>query len=245
MVERSEEKVDNRVHHNKKIFITSIVSIVLFSIGLALPASAMTVEFDHTVQPDDWYYVGHGAVITIDASVDPQYTDPNQAPANTVQAVNVMISVAGGDSINLPFTETSATSGKFTFPTYVMFTSGPTNQGTPALHVAINNIVTAQVTDATPPVNPLQDSVNIVSNDEGGTWPPNGVFQGDKTVKLTGTDSDSDGIVDSWEKTTGLEIPYNGITYTYSCVSTIAYDCPVVGKKDRSEERRVGKECRL
>jgi len=232
MGNRREEKGGISENNSKKIFITSIVSIVLFSISLALPAFAMTVQFDHTVPPDDWYYVDHGAVIIVDASVDyDQYRDPNTAPANTQQVLNVIISATGGDSINVQLTETSATSGFFTFTPYVMFTSGANNQNTPALHVDVNDIVTTAVQSPPAGIIPIEEAVNIISAGDGA-WPPTGTFLGNKSVKLTGTDSDLDGIVDSWETTTGLQIPYNGITYTYPCNSSISYDCPVVGKKD-------------
>ncbi len=211
--------------------ILLIAISMVFTIGFVSPAFAMLVQFDHTVPPDDWYYVDHGAVITIDSTIDSQYTDPNTAPANTIQAVTVRISATGGDFIDVTLTETSATSGFFTFPTYIMFTSGANNQNTPALHVDANDHVTTVVQSPPAGIIPIEEDVLIKATNEG--YPPaTNPNQPNKSVKLTGTDSDADGIVDSWETSSGLNIPYNGITYTYPCNSSIPNDCPVVGKKD-------------
>ena len=211
--------------------ILLIAISMVFTIGFVSPAFAILVQFDHTVPPDDWYYVEHGAVMTVDASVDPPFTDPNTFPANTIQTVSVRISATGGDFIDVILTETSATSGFFTFPTYIMFTSGANNQNTPALHVDVNDRVTTVFQNPPPGLIPIEEDVGIKATDEGYP-PPANPNQPNKSVKLTGTDSDVDGIVDSWETTNGLVIPYNGITYTYPCNSSIQNDCPVVGKKD-------------
>jgi hypothetical protein len=101
------------------------------------------------------------------------------------------------------------------------------NPAPPALKVKSYKTVTV---DDSPSLNLRSADAYIIPKN---TATPTGGIALDTSQQLVCvSDNDEDGICDSWEKQTGLVIPFNGSTYTLPCNANIANDCPSPDVKD-------------
>ncbi len=96
-----------------------------------------------------------------------------------------------------------------------MFTTNPTNQNIPALHTSIGDTITATYSGTT--------KTATIKNSTYGTFPTQGP-QPYLTALNCNNDNDHDTICEEWETSSGLNIPYNGTTYSLPCNPNATYD---------------------
>ncbi|OLC92722.1 MAG: hypothetical protein AUI92_04535 [Thaumarchaeota archaeon 13_1_40CM_3_38_6] len=202
-----------------------ILSLGLFTIGLVVPAYAMTESFS---EPDGWEFVSHGTLITIDGHLD-GYTNNGKTDHLAVTLQN-----SAGQTLGpLTFNEGGDT-GIFTFPTYILFTNSSTSIATPRIHVNVDDSHsdTVSFSSINSSLGFIQKSITVNSEKFGSFvgWTAEPLTPTQKKIKIScgaNGDLDLDGICDSFETTNGLQIhnPSDpaGNTYTYPCSRLLDY----------------------
>jgi len=217
------KKINNHFFPGLILVIAFVLALGTFNDAFASPI----VQFKEAAPPNDWYFFKdnsnfHGATVRVDELA----WAGNGGTPDTIQ-----LHVWGSDAgCTFTLTETPPDSGVLEFLTHIQFSSTLASScSIPRIKISTTGSVSAQT------ISP-SSNIDTATFKTGETWGNYGSNsnQPSSTIIDCGVngDTDTDGICDSFEQSTGLVIPYGGSTYTYNCNSSVPNDCPVVGKKD-------------